>query len=120
MAKSNLTRREFVTKTITVGAGSVLIGKAAFGLSARKAISYTDPFQIVTMGKSGLKSTLLGMGTGFSGYNRSSNITRAGVAEKIIGRHMKREFGFLTVLTATEHIPLQQLHLKVSQGNHIR
>jgi aryl-alcohol dehydrogenase-like predicted oxidoreductase len=27
---------------------------------------------------------MLGMGTGFSGYNRSSNITRAGVAESVI------------------------------------
>ena len=38
------------------------------------------------MGNSTIKSTLLGIGTGFSGFNRSSNITRAGVAEKVI-RH---------------------------------
>jgi aryl-alcohol dehydrogenase-like predicted oxidoreductase len=44
----------------------------------------SDPFQIVRLGKSGIKTTLLGMGTGFSGYNRSSNITRAGVAESLI------------------------------------
>lgn len=84
MAKRNLTRRQFVTTTITAGAASVLFGKAALGFPARSASSNTDPFQIVTLGKSGIKSTLLGMGTGFSGYNRSSNITRAGVAEAII------------------------------------
>jgi predicted aldo/keto reductase-like oxidoreductase len=48
-----------------------------------KPVTY-DPFQKVTLGKTGIKTTLLGMGTGFSGYNRSSNITRAGVAESII------------------------------------
>jgi aryl-alcohol dehydrogenase-like predicted oxidoreductase len=46
----------------------------------------TDPFQLVSLGKSGIKTTLIGMGTGFSGGNRSSNITRAGkgVAESVI------------------------------------
>ena len=43
-----------------------------------------DPFMLVDLGKTGIKTTFLGMGTGFSGYNRSSNITRAGVAESII------------------------------------
>jgi len=84
MAARNLTRRQFVTTTLTIGAGSVLLGKTGLGLPAESKDSFADPFQVVTLGKSGLKSTLLGMGTGFSGYNRSSNITRAGVAESII------------------------------------
>jgi predicted aldo/keto reductase-like oxidoreductase len=84
MAKKNLTRRQFVATTLAAGAGSVLLGKTVFGSPARSEGLTADPFQIVTLGKSGLKSTLLGMGTGFSGYNRSSNITRAGVAESII------------------------------------
>jgi len=70
MAKRNLTRRQFITTTIAAGAGSVLLGKAAFGLPVKSGELSTDPLQIVTLGKSGLKSTLLGMGTGFSGYNR--------------------------------------------------
>src|SRR5665647_2217376 len=84
MAKRNLTRRQFVTTTITAGAGTVLLGKTGFALKGKPSSLSSGPFQIVTLGKSGLKSTLLGMGTGFSGYNRSSNITRAGVAESII------------------------------------
>ena len=84
MAKRNITRRQFVTTTLAAGAGSVLLGKTAFGFPVKTAPSFADPFQVVTLGKSGIKSTLLGMGTGFSGYNRSSNITRAGVAESII------------------------------------
>jgi len=94
MAKRTLTRRQFVTTTITAGAGSVLLGKAAFGFPARPTRLSTDPFQIVTLGKSGIKSTLLGMGTGFSGYNRSSNITRAGVAESIIHQAYEKGIRF--------------------------
>jgi len=84
MAKRNLTRRQFVATTLAAGAGSVLLGKSVLGSVPRSQDLFADPFQIVSLGKSGLKSTLLGMGTGFSGYNRSSNITRTGVAESII------------------------------------
>jgi aryl-alcohol dehydrogenase-like predicted oxidoreductase len=94
MTKRNLTRRQFVTTTITAGAGSVLFAKAALGFPAKHPGSYADAFQIVTLGKSGLKSTLLGMGTGFSGYNRSSNITRAGVAETIIRQAYEKGIRF--------------------------
>ncbi len=84
MAKRNLTRRQFVATALAAGTGAVLLGKSAIGSPARSQGISADPFRIVSLGKSGLKSTLLGMGTGFSGYNRSSNITRAGVAESII------------------------------------
>jgi aryl-alcohol dehydrogenase-like predicted oxidoreductase len=90
MAKGRLTRRQFVTTTVMAGAGSVLLGRTAMGSPGLAA----DPFQVVTLGKSGLKSTLLGMGTGFSGYNRSSNITRAGVAESIIRQAYQKGIRF--------------------------
>jgi aryl-alcohol dehydrogenase-like predicted oxidoreductase len=94
MAKRNLTRRQFVTTTLAAGAGSVLLGKAAIGLPANATPVFTDPFSVITLGKSGLKSNLLGMGTGFSGYNRSSNITRAGVAESIIRQAYEKGIRF--------------------------
>jgi aryl-alcohol dehydrogenase-like predicted oxidoreductase len=82
MGKTKLTRRQFVS-TITVGTGTVLLGKAA--LASSPGPEYvSDPLKVITLGKSGLKTSLLGMGTGFSGYNRSSNITRAGIAESLI------------------------------------
>jgi aryl-alcohol dehydrogenase-like predicted oxidoreductase len=83
MKKKNFSRREFLT-TLTAGAGTLFIGKNIFPIPASGA--YFDPFQTITLGKTGIKTTLLGMGTGFSGYNRSSNITRAGndVAVKVI------------------------------------
>jgi aryl-alcohol dehydrogenase-like predicted oxidoreductase len=94
MAKRNFTRRQFVTTTLTIGAGSVLLGKTALRFPAESKESFADPFQIITLGESGLKSTLLGMGTGFSGYNRSSNITRAGVAESIIRQAYEKGIRF--------------------------
>jgi len=85
MEKKNLTRRQFVT-TLAAGAGTVLIGSASYAALAGNAKTATDPFRIITLGKTGIKTTLLGMGTGYSGYNRTSAITRAGVAESVI-RH---------------------------------
>ena len=81
MEKRNLSRRKFVA-TIAAGAGTIIVGNAAGAFSTAK--QKQNAFQIVTLGKSGIKTTLLGMGTGFSGYNRSSNITRAGVADTLI------------------------------------
>jgi aryl-alcohol dehydrogenase-like predicted oxidoreductase len=83
MAKNNLTRRQFIA-TVSAGAGTLLLGSAASGMTACNAKSATDPFQLVTLGKTGIKTTLLGMGTGFNGGNRSSAITRAGNAESMI------------------------------------
>jgi predicted aldo/keto reductase-like oxidoreductase len=83
MAKRKLTRRQFMA-TVTAGAGTVLFGNLTVAASsAARPVTY-DPFQMITLGKTGIKTTLLGMGTGYSGYNRSSNITRAGVAESLI------------------------------------
>jgi aryl-alcohol dehydrogenase-like predicted oxidoreductase len=93
MKKKTLTRRQFVT-TISAGAGTVLLGKAVFPVSGKSKGVSKDPFQVVTLGKSGIKSTFLGMGTGFSGYNRSSNITRAGVAESIIRQAYEKGIRF--------------------------
>ena len=94
MTKSQLTRRQFLIKTMAAGAGSVLLGKTALGFSSTTAGIAADPFRIVNLGKSGLKSTFLGMGTGFNGNNRSSNITRAGVAESIIRQAYEKGLRF--------------------------
>ena len=68
MGKNKLTRRQFVT-TITAGAGTVLLGKSVLAAASNSPGLSVDPLQIISLGKSGLKSTLIGMGTGFSGYN---------------------------------------------------
>lgn len=79
----NLTRRQFMA-TMAAGAGTALFGNAINAIPVGNKPVMFDPFQTITLGNTGIKTTLLGMGTGFSGYNRSSNITRAGVAESII------------------------------------
>jgi aryl-alcohol dehydrogenase-like predicted oxidoreductase len=83
MKKNKLTRRQFVAR-MSVGAGSIVLGSAALSRPLFAAPPPADPFMLVGLGKTGIKTTFLGMGTGFSGYNRSSNITRSGVAESII------------------------------------
>jgi aryl-alcohol dehydrogenase-like predicted oxidoreductase len=94
MGNNKLTRRQFVTRTMTIGAGTVLLGKTGFAQPGNSSVITSGPFQIVTLGKSGIKTTLLGMGTGFSGGNRSSNITRAGVAESIIRQAYEKGIRF--------------------------
>jgi aryl-alcohol dehydrogenase-like predicted oxidoreductase len=81
--KLNYTRRQFVA-AMTKGAGTAVLGTAACTFLSCKSDSATDPFKVITLGKSGIRTTLLGLGTGYNGSNRSSSITRAGVAETVI------------------------------------
>jgi len=111
MGKNKLTRRQFVT-TISAGAGTVLLGKVALSFPGNSTGLSTDPFQIVSLGKSGVKSTLLGMGTGFSGYNRSSNITRAGVAESIIRQAYEKGIRFFDCADSYGTHPFTRVALK--------
>jgi aryl-alcohol dehydrogenase-like predicted oxidoreductase len=80
MRKNKLTRREFIG-ALTAGTGLILVSGA---VNAALPVKSKSPFQVISLGKTGIKTTLLGMGTGFNGGNRSSAITRAGVAESII------------------------------------
>lgn len=93
MKKDKITRRQFVVKTMAVGAGTVILGKTALA-SPETAPVTSEAFRLVGLGKTGIKTTFLGMGTGFSGYNRSSNITRAGVAESVIRAAYERGIRF--------------------------
>jgi aryl-alcohol dehydrogenase-like predicted oxidoreductase len=93
MGKTKLTRRQFVS-TITAGAGTVLLANTALAPSSSGSGGLSDALKVVSLGNTGLKTTLLGMGTGFSGYNRSSNITRAGVAESVIRQAYEKGIRF--------------------------
>ncbi|MBW6500445.1 MAG: aldo/keto reductase [Bacteroidales bacterium] len=83
MQKKTISRRKFMA-AMTAGAGTIILGRHALASTVPSVPQTADPFRIVTLGKTGIKTTLLGMGTGFTGGNRSSNITRAGVAESLI------------------------------------
>ncbi len=83
MSKNKLTRRQFVS-TVTAGAGTVLIGNSVLATTSGSSISGSTGLKLVRLGNSGLNATFLGMGTGFSGLNRTQDVTRAGVAESVI------------------------------------
>jgi aryl-alcohol dehydrogenase-like predicted oxidoreductase len=74
-----LNRRDFV-KTSLAGVTTLYVSP---GQSAE-----IDPFQLVPLGKTGLKTSLIGMGTGVKASNRQSNLTRMGLeAAKSLVRH---------------------------------
>ena len=65
-------RREFVS-ALSLGTGYLMFSNPITGCTN---ITSTDPFQIVKLGKSGLETTLLGMGCGVHGSMRTSFLTR--------------------------------------------
>lgn len=83
MARNKLNRRQFVT-TLAAGAGTVFLGNTLTGSSNKLSEASPASLLKVSLGNSGLKTTFLGMGTGFFAGNRSSSIIRAGNAEVII------------------------------------
>src|SRR5690242_5882317 len=68
----NITRRQFLAAS-ALGAGQLVLNPAA----AAKAPS-SDPFQPVSLGRTGIRVSLTGAGTGMRGGMRASNQTRAG------------------------------------------
>ena len=70
-----ITRRKFLGSS-ALGVGGLVLGTAALAHAAdtRKF----DPYEIVPLGKTGLKPSRLCMGTGMRGGMRSSNQTRQG------------------------------------------
>ena len=72
----NLQRREFLKKS-ALGVGGLLVG-APLGAAEKVPPQCFDPYELVPLGKSGLKFSRVCMGTGMRGGNRQSNQTRLG------------------------------------------
>ncbi len=72
----NITRRRFIHTGIAGITGLTLYRS----LLANKLVSprVADPFQMVSLGNTGIKVPLISSGTGYSGGNRQSNQTRLG------------------------------------------
>jgi aryl-alcohol dehydrogenase-like predicted oxidoreductase len=69
-------RREFL-KTSAIGVGAALLGaKHSAGTTLQSG--FHDPFEMVLLGKTPLKVSRLGLGTGMRGSMRQSNHTRMG------------------------------------------
>jgi aryl-alcohol dehydrogenase-like predicted oxidoreductase len=93
MSRNKITRRQFVS-TVTIGTGAVLAGTSALAGSAPSGISSIDASTSVVLGKSGIKTSLLGMGTGFSGNSSSADITRAVADETLIRKAYEKGIRF--------------------------
>ena len=76
MKSDQISRRKFISK-ISVGTGTILLANVA-ETAAGNSNRSSDPFQTITLGKSGIKTSMIGMGTGYNGGSRECNMTRAG------------------------------------------
>jgi aryl-alcohol dehydrogenase-like predicted oxidoreductase len=73
MGKLDLNRRRFLG-ALSMGTAHLMFNNPLYGATGR--FSSVDPLQRVSLGKTGIKPTLLGVGTGISGGSRSSFLTR--------------------------------------------
>jgi aryl-alcohol dehydrogenase-like predicted oxidoreductase len=73
MGKFDLNRRAFLG-ALSLGTAHLLFNNPLYGATRR--FTSADPLQRITLGKSGLNPTLLGMGTGVSAGNRTAFLTR--------------------------------------------
>jgi len=69
-------RRSFIG-TAAAGMGATLLN-SHLASATPLAEGYHDPYEIVEIGKTGIKTTRLSMGTGIRAGNRQSNLTRLG------------------------------------------
>ena len=103
MGKFDLNRRAFLS-ALALGTAHLMFNNPLYGATRR--FTSADPMQRVKLGNSGLNPTLLGVGTGVSGGNRSSFLTRQD--EQKVSRHcdmlMTGASGCSTTPTPMGHI----------------
>ncbi len=91
MGQFDLNRRKFLG-ALYMGTAHLMFSNPLYGLSGR--FLSIDPLQYITLGKSGLKTTLLGVGTGVSAGNRSSFLTRQDASKSVATLRHAYERGF--------------------------
>jgi aryl-alcohol dehydrogenase-like predicted oxidoreductase len=69
-------RREFLARSIA-GMGGVLLGSGCQNFAQQKTVRH-DPYEVVTLGSTRIKTSRVGLGTGMRGGGRSSNHSRMG------------------------------------------
>ena len=80
MERFDLNRRKFLG-ALALGTAHLMFQNPLYGRTGR--FRSVDPLQRVALGKTGIRPTLLGVGTGISGGNRSSFLTRQDKAKSI-------------------------------------
>ena len=81
-------RRQFLEGAVA-GVGAAIAGNST--AAAKPSAGHYDPFELVPLGKTGLKVTRVGIGTGMRGWLRRSNHTRMG--EERFDALIKHAFG---------------------------
>src|SRR5207302_6042079 len=91
-----LTRRQFLGQSVAIGAAAVL-AKPLAALPAAAGRAITGPGSLVTLGKSGVQTSLLGIGTGSVGVKRSSNQVKLGQDRfnKLLGHAFDRGITYI-------------------------
>jgi predicted aldo/keto reductase-like oxidoreductase len=69
-------RREFLVRSMA-GVGGLLLG-GEFAAAQEQRAKKHDPYELVPLGKTGIKVSRVGLGTGMRGSGRQSNHTRMG------------------------------------------
>ncbi|MFV0265525.1 MAG: aldo/keto reductase [Draconibacterium sp.] len=80
MSGLNMNRRKFIG-ALGLGTAHLLFSNPLYAADTR--FSNLDPLQKVTLGNSGIQTSLLGMGTGVHATNRSSFLTRQDEAQSL-------------------------------------
>ncbi len=96
---SNYSRRQFIG-TVLAGTGALVAGPGlATAQAARKRSGGRKVTDIVTLGKSGIKTSRLAQGTGWNGGGRSSAHTRLGEKEfnKLVRHSLDQGVRFMDV-----------------------
>lgn len=111
MGKFDQNRRKFLG-ALSLGTAHLMFSNPLYGIPSR--FLTPDPLQKITLGKSGLKTTLLGVGTGVSAANRSSYLTRQEPSKSIaVLRHAyDRGFRFFDCADSYGTHPLMAEALK--------
>ena len=90
MSGLNMNRRKFIG-ALGLGTAHLLFSNPLYAEATR--FPSLDPLQKVTLGNSGIQTTLLGMGTGVHATNRSSFLTRQDEAKSLELLHHAYEKG---------------------------
>lgn len=69
-------RRKFISSGL-IGLGGLILGARSYAQSLPEIKTF-DPWEIVPLGKTGIKVSRVGLGTGMNGFNQQSNQTRLG------------------------------------------
>ena len=95
--KPSLSRRDFLAQA--TAATAALAATTRTSVAAPRAALPQGPTDRVTLGKTGIQVSLVGMGTGSHGSGQASNQTRLGVPEftKVVRHALDRGIGFFDV-----------------------